>query len=275
MRKTKICPHCGKEIMASAEKCRYCGEWIDHAPQKAHSTKPAHRELMPCPVCGELVDRKTDYCPYCKEYIGCNHYYGNSRHHSYNYGKRYFFEKYKYCFIGGGALLLLIVLLVYPHIHRAMNPVPVEDGSWTVPSSTAKTNVWVKGYLNDDDGYDDRSKHVIENDIRIADGHKLAIRMSNEEGIVFSVDDYGYDKAKVIIDTADGNSFNVPVTECKNGRIYILEKSMISRVTDIFEEGNFRMSIIYLSDFGNVRFTAKIKNETSGVGKALIWVGKN
>lgn len=28
MAETKICPLCGEEIMASAKKCRYCGEWL-------------------------------------------------------------------------------------------------------------------------------------------------------------------------------------------------------------------------------------------------------
>ena len=30
-RETKLCPYCGKEVMATAIKCKHCGEWLNNA----------------------------------------------------------------------------------------------------------------------------------------------------------------------------------------------------------------------------------------------------
>ena len=53
MNKKKTCPHCGKEILEGAKKCRYCKTWI----------------IDICPVCGEKIEHNTMDCPYCHENV--------------------------------------------------------------------------------------------------------------------------------------------------------------------------------------------------------------
>lgn len=35
MENTKICPYCGKEILAVAKKCKHCGEWLYSGDKQA------------------------------------------------------------------------------------------------------------------------------------------------------------------------------------------------------------------------------------------------
>ncbi len=55
MPEMKICPNCGKEILAVAKKCKYCGTWIE----------PKHE--FRCPICCEVIPEDSVICPVCHE----------------------------------------------------------------------------------------------------------------------------------------------------------------------------------------------------------------
>ena len=55
MSETKICPNCGKEILAVAKKCKYCGTWIE----------PKYD--FHCPICCEVIPEDSVICPVCHE----------------------------------------------------------------------------------------------------------------------------------------------------------------------------------------------------------------
>lgn len=64
MKKTKICPECGKEVLEVAKKCKYCGYWFDAEYQ------PEEVPKRRCPICDEIIPDDVSVCPYCDETIG-------------------------------------------------------------------------------------------------------------------------------------------------------------------------------------------------------------
>ena len=63
MSETKICPHCGGEILAVAKKCKHCGQWLDENAPKPSLT------LIRCPYCDEDIPADSVICPECGESI--------------------------------------------------------------------------------------------------------------------------------------------------------------------------------------------------------------
>lgn len=61
---TKNCPFCGEEIMATAKKCKHCGEWLEKQEENF--------ETKECPVCGESIPVNATTCEHCGENIGNN-----------------------------------------------------------------------------------------------------------------------------------------------------------------------------------------------------------
>lgn len=49
MEETKICPFCGKEVLAIAKKCKYCNNWFN----------------IECPYCAEEINPMETECPHC------------------------------------------------------------------------------------------------------------------------------------------------------------------------------------------------------------------
>ena len=50
---TTACPNCGQEILATAKKCKHCGEWLEKK----------------CPHCGEWVKIDAMKCKHCGSWL--------------------------------------------------------------------------------------------------------------------------------------------------------------------------------------------------------------
>ena len=61
MAETKICPHCGGEILVVAKKCKHCRQWLD---EDAPKPSPA---MIRCPICDEDIPADSVVCPECGE----------------------------------------------------------------------------------------------------------------------------------------------------------------------------------------------------------------
>ena len=49
----KTCPYCGEEIMATAKKCKHCGEWLEAEPVESEQTVPQTATILSQPVVEE------------------------------------------------------------------------------------------------------------------------------------------------------------------------------------------------------------------------------
>lgn len=74
MGETKHCPCCGEPIQKIAQKCKWCGEWLDN---------DKHSSNISCPICGEQIPRESKVCPFCKESVSgisfCNNTTASSK----------------------------------------------------------------------------------------------------------------------------------------------------------------------------------------------------
>lgn len=64
---TKNCPYCGEEILATAKKCKHCGEWLTEETASVPRTEPQEKRMIICPCCAEEIEEGTTVCPYCHE----------------------------------------------------------------------------------------------------------------------------------------------------------------------------------------------------------------
>lgn len=67
MESIKHCPFCGEEILSTAKKCKYCGEWLPEQEEKKEDEQSGKSIL--CPVCAEPIEKGTKVCPYCHEVL--------------------------------------------------------------------------------------------------------------------------------------------------------------------------------------------------------------
>lgn len=65
----KSCPHCGKDIKASADICKYCrGDVSEAATARAAAAAAGapHPETKQCPYCAEQVRWEAQVCRFCQ-----------------------------------------------------------------------------------------------------------------------------------------------------------------------------------------------------------------
>lgn len=76
------CPNCGGLIMASAKKCRHCGEWLEKPKEVQNKvlcegkqadtieeTNSAETETKVCPFCLSTIPAKATHCKHCGQKV--------------------------------------------------------------------------------------------------------------------------------------------------------------------------------------------------------------
>lgn len=80
---TKQCPYCGETIKAIAQKCKFCGEWLNKDEKKEQDTNEAPNTKQ-CPVCGEEILTIAKKCKHCGEILD-SFYYKRQENSNYNF----------------------------------------------------------------------------------------------------------------------------------------------------------------------------------------------
>lgn len=63
-KETKKCPFCGKEILATAKKCKHCKQFLPS--NNENSTETTTKK---CPFCGEEILATAKKCKHCKQFL--------------------------------------------------------------------------------------------------------------------------------------------------------------------------------------------------------------
>lgn len=75
----KQCPFCGEPIKAKAQKCKFCGKWLNEGNQEQTKEEESPKTKK-CPVCGEEILAVATKCKFCGEMLNGssnpNIYYG-------------------------------------------------------------------------------------------------------------------------------------------------------------------------------------------------------
>lgn len=66
-KQTKICPFCGKEILIKAQKCKFCGSWLNQ--QNTQSETIEHETMKTCPYCCHQIPKDAQKSQFCGEWI--------------------------------------------------------------------------------------------------------------------------------------------------------------------------------------------------------------